>query len=170
MRSKAQVADKVEVQEALPPAGVLGAEPLSFMPRHLPREPAKRCFQAMAANQGFSTAGAPCATRLSLRALPPGQPQANRQSVRLGKKARRQAGKAGRYEMQSEKTAAPLATFPQWFLRQAERIAVPLPISRHRKKQRERDAAAARREQSPLALPPSTAYGHFRRRSGWNSR
>ena len=45
--------NKVEVQEALSPAGVLGAEPLSLMPQHLPREPAKRCFRAMAANQGF---------------------------------------------------------------------------------------------------------------------
>ena len=52
---KAQAADKVEVQEALPPAGVLGAEPQSLMPKHFPREPAKRCFRAMAANQVFST-------------------------------------------------------------------------------------------------------------------
>ena len=43
----------MEVQEALPPAGVLGAEPLSLMLQHFPREPAKRCFQAMAANQVF---------------------------------------------------------------------------------------------------------------------
>ena len=50
---KLQVADKVEVQEALPPAGVLGAEPLSLMPQHFPREPAKRCVRAMAANQSF---------------------------------------------------------------------------------------------------------------------
>ena len=55
LRSKAQAADKVEVQEALPPAGVLGAEPLSLMPQHFPREPAKRCFRAMAANQGGDT-------------------------------------------------------------------------------------------------------------------
>ena len=52
-RRMAQVAEKVEVQEALPPAGVLGAEPLSLMPQHFPREPAKRCFQAMASNQGL---------------------------------------------------------------------------------------------------------------------
>ena len=91
-----KVAEKVEVQEALPPAGVLGAEPLSLMPQHFPREPAKRCFQTMAANQGGDTlttsfAGGfdsepgggvrqvrqPCAARLSLRALPPGEPQAS---------------------------------------------------------------------------------------------
>ena len=36
---KAQVAEKVEVQEAVPPAGVLGAEPLSLMPQHFPCEP-----------------------------------------------------------------------------------------------------------------------------------
>ena len=46
-----QVAEKVEAQEAVPPAGVLGAEPLSLMPQHFPRKPAKRCFQTMAANQ-----------------------------------------------------------------------------------------------------------------------
>ena len=57
---KAQVAEKVEVQEALPPAGILGAEPLSLMPQHFPREPAKRCFQAMAANQGFFENPAAC--------------------------------------------------------------------------------------------------------------
>ena len=51
----AQIVKKVEVQEALPPAGVIGAEPLSLMPQHFPREPAKRCSRAMAANQGFST-------------------------------------------------------------------------------------------------------------------
>ena len=55
LRSKAQVADKVEVQEALPPAGVLGADPLSLMPQHFPREPAKRCFRATTVNQGGST-------------------------------------------------------------------------------------------------------------------
>ena len=48
-----QAAEKVEVQEALAPAGVLGAELLSLMPQHFPCEPAKRCFWAMAANQGF---------------------------------------------------------------------------------------------------------------------
>ena len=52
---KVQAADKVEVQEAVPPAGVLGAEPLSRMPQRLPHEPAKRCFRAMAANQGGNT-------------------------------------------------------------------------------------------------------------------
>ena len=31
----------MEVQEALPPAGVLGAPPLSLMPQHFPRETAK---------------------------------------------------------------------------------------------------------------------------------
>ena len=49
----AQLVKKVEVQEALPPAGVLGAEPLSLMPQHVPREPAKRCSRALAADQGF---------------------------------------------------------------------------------------------------------------------
>ena len=39
LRSKAQVAEKVEVQEALPPAGGLGADPLSLMPQQFPREP-----------------------------------------------------------------------------------------------------------------------------------
>ena len=53
MLRKAQAAEKVEVQKALPPAGVLGAEPLSLMPQHFPREPAKRCFRAMAASQEF---------------------------------------------------------------------------------------------------------------------
>ncbi len=48
---KTLVAEKVEAQEALPFAGVLGAEPLSLMQRHFPREPAKRCFRAMAANR-----------------------------------------------------------------------------------------------------------------------
>ena len=33
-----QVAEKVEAQEALPSAGVLGAEPLSLMPQHFPCE------------------------------------------------------------------------------------------------------------------------------------
>ena len=50
-----QVADTVEEQEALPPAGVLGAVPLSLKPQHFSREPAKRCFRAMADNQVFST-------------------------------------------------------------------------------------------------------------------
>ena len=35
-----QSAKKVEVQEALPPAGVIGAEPLILVPQHLPRKPA----------------------------------------------------------------------------------------------------------------------------------
>ena len=48
-----QLVKKVEVQEALPPAGVLGAEPLSLVPQHFFREPAKRCSRALAANQGF---------------------------------------------------------------------------------------------------------------------
>ena len=48
---KAQDADKVEVQEALPPAGVLGAEPLSLMPRRFPRETARCRSRALAANQ-----------------------------------------------------------------------------------------------------------------------
>ncbi len=30
---------KVEVQEALPPAGVIGAEPLTLVPQHFPRKP-----------------------------------------------------------------------------------------------------------------------------------
>ncbi|MDY4061636.1 MAG: hypothetical protein SO010_01835, partial [Candidatus Limiplasma sp.] len=31
---------KVEVQEALPPAGVIGAEPLTLVLQHFPRKPA----------------------------------------------------------------------------------------------------------------------------------
>ena len=31
---------KVEVQEALPPAGVIGAEPLTLVPQHFSRKPA----------------------------------------------------------------------------------------------------------------------------------
>ena len=31
---------KTKVQKALPPAGVLGAEPLSLVPQHFPRKPA----------------------------------------------------------------------------------------------------------------------------------
>ena len=50
-----QVVEKAEAQEAVPPAGVLGAEPLSLMPQHFHREPAKRCFRATAANQVFLT-------------------------------------------------------------------------------------------------------------------
>ena len=50
-----QAADKAEVQETVPPDGVLGAESLSLMPQHFPREPAKRRFQTMVANQFFST-------------------------------------------------------------------------------------------------------------------
>ena len=42
-------------QEALPPAGVLGAEPLSLMPQHSSCEPAKRCSRAQTVDQGFST-------------------------------------------------------------------------------------------------------------------
>ena len=52
-RSGGQCVKKVEVQEALPPAGVLGAEPLSLMPQHSSREPAKRCSRAHAVDQGF---------------------------------------------------------------------------------------------------------------------
>ena len=35
-----QSVKKVEVQEALPPAGVIGAEPLTLVPQHFPRKPA----------------------------------------------------------------------------------------------------------------------------------
>ena len=35
-----QSVKKVEVQEALPPAGVIGAEPLTFVLQHFPRKPA----------------------------------------------------------------------------------------------------------------------------------
>ena len=35
-----QSVKKVEVQEALPPAGVIGAEPLTLLPQHFPRKPA----------------------------------------------------------------------------------------------------------------------------------
>ena len=44
---------KVEVQEALPPAGVIGAEPLTLVPQHFFRKPAKRCLRALTANLGF---------------------------------------------------------------------------------------------------------------------
>ena len=39
-RSGIQSVKKVEVQEALPPAGVMGAEPLTLVPQHFPRKPA----------------------------------------------------------------------------------------------------------------------------------
>ena len=48
---KAQDADKVEVQEALPPAGVLGVKPLSLMLRRFSRQTAKRRSRALVANQ-----------------------------------------------------------------------------------------------------------------------
>ena len=51
--TRAQNVKKVEVQEALPPAGVIGAEPLTLMPQHFSRKPAKRCLRATAANLGF---------------------------------------------------------------------------------------------------------------------
>ena len=35
-----RVSKKVEVQEALPPAGVIGAAPLTLVPQHIPRKPA----------------------------------------------------------------------------------------------------------------------------------
>ena len=43
----------MEVQEALPPAGVIGAEPLTLVPQHFSRKPAKRCLRALTANLGF---------------------------------------------------------------------------------------------------------------------
>ena len=48
-----QSVKKVEVQEALPPAGVIGAEPLTLVPQHFSRKPEKRCLRAWAANLGF---------------------------------------------------------------------------------------------------------------------
>ena len=48
-----QSVKKVEVQEALPPAGVIGAEPLTLVPQHFPRKPAKRCLRTLADNSGF---------------------------------------------------------------------------------------------------------------------
>ena len=39
-KSRTQSVKKVEVQEALPPAGVIGAEPLNLVPQHFPRKPA----------------------------------------------------------------------------------------------------------------------------------
>nr|DAD76701.1 MAG TPA: hypothetical protein [Siphoviridae sp. ctQJR51]DAD76732.1 MAG TPA: hypothetical protein [Siphoviridae sp. ctQJR51]DAF96533.1 MAG TPA: hypothetical protein [Siphoviridae sp. ctHj524]DAF96564.1 MAG TPA: hypothetical protein [Siphoviridae sp. ctHj524] len=40
------------MQEALPPAGVLGAAPLSLVPQHkYSSEPAQRCSRAISANQ-----------------------------------------------------------------------------------------------------------------------
>ena len=35
-----QSVKKVEVQEALPPVGVIGAEPLTLVPQHFSRKPA----------------------------------------------------------------------------------------------------------------------------------
>ena len=35
-----QSVKKVEMQEALPPAGVIGAAPLTLVPQHFPRKPA----------------------------------------------------------------------------------------------------------------------------------
>ena len=60
-----QSVKKVEVQEALPPAGVIGAEPLTLVPQHFPRKPAQRCLRAITANSGFfdRLAGCPWATR-----------------------------------------------------------------------------------------------------------
>ena len=40
MLAEYPIAVKVEVQEALPPAGVIGAEPLNLVPRHFSRKPA----------------------------------------------------------------------------------------------------------------------------------
>ena len=37
---QAQSVKKVEVQEALPSAGVIGTEPLTLVPQHFPRKPA----------------------------------------------------------------------------------------------------------------------------------
>ena len=48
-----QSVKKVEVQEALPPARVIGAAPLTLVPQHFPRKPAQRCLRATAANLGF---------------------------------------------------------------------------------------------------------------------
>ena len=53
MLAEYPIAVKVEVQEALPPAGVIGAEPLNLAPQHVSRNPAKRCLRAPTANAGF---------------------------------------------------------------------------------------------------------------------
>ena len=53
LENTAQSVKKVEVQEALPPAGVIGAEPLTLVPQHFPRKPAQRCLRAITANSGF---------------------------------------------------------------------------------------------------------------------
>ena len=53
MLAEYPIAVKVEVQEALPPAGVVGAEPLNLAPQHGSRKPAKRCLRAPTANAGF---------------------------------------------------------------------------------------------------------------------
>ena len=50
---RVQSVKKVEVQEALSPAGVIGAEPLTLVPQHFPRKPAQRCLRAITANSGF---------------------------------------------------------------------------------------------------------------------
>ena len=53
MLAEYPIAVKVEVQEALPPAGVIGAAPLTLVPQHFFRKPAKRCLRARTANLGF---------------------------------------------------------------------------------------------------------------------
>ena len=47
MLAEYPIAVKVEVQEALPPAGVIGAEPLTLVPQHFSRKPAKRCLRTL---------------------------------------------------------------------------------------------------------------------------
>ena len=49
----AQSVKKVEVQEALPPAGVIGAEPLALVPQHLPPQTSVALFGGTSGQLGF---------------------------------------------------------------------------------------------------------------------
>ena len=126
MLRKVQAADKVEVQEAVPPAGVLGAEPLSRMPQRLPHEPAKRCFRAMAANQGGNTLSLAAQgnrnrrTRRRFRndnrrAAPSDASQGFFDDLRFWRsRTPRPSGKARRYD-DSQRSCAPSDNFPKGF-------------------------------------------------------
>ena len=55
-----QSVKKVEVQEALPPAGVIGAEPLTLVPQHFPPQTSVALFAGNGGQIGVfrQTAGA----------------------------------------------------------------------------------------------------------------
>ena len=57
--SPAQVAEKAEAQEAVPPAGVLGAPPLNLMPQRFPCEQTQTHARARSLVEGFSTVWQP---------------------------------------------------------------------------------------------------------------